>query len=411
MRPIGLNGNGVLRTYNHSPMKVPPVRPGDMVVYVMAVACGVAVANLYYAQPLLHTLAQSFGTSKGVAGLIVTMTQLGYVIGLMLIVPLGDLLERRKLITVVSAGTAVALAGAAISPGIGSFLIACLAIGFSAVVAQVLVPFAAVLAADDQRGAVVGRVMAGLLLGILLARTVSGFIADVFGWRAVFCMATLVMIVQSVVLWRVLPQSRGETRLSYPALIGSVLHLFRDEPLLRRRIVYGTLGFAAFSVFWTALAFLLARPPYNYSDSVIGLFGLIGAAGALSASFAGHIHDRGGTRPGTGVLLALIMLAFAIMGLYYKHLAAIIVGVVLLDIGQQGNHILNQSVIYTLNLEARSRITTAYMTCFFFGGVIGSASSGYVFELAGWPGVAWLGGTFGGLAFLYWLTELGTRRV
>ncbi len=386
-------------------MKTSPLKPGDLLVYVMAVACGVAVANLYYAQPLLHTLARSFGTSEGTAGLIVTMTQLGYVIGLVLIVPLGDLLERRRLITVVSAGTTVALAAAALSPGIVSFLFACLAIGFTSVVAQILVPFAAVLAADQQRGAVVGRIMAGLLLGILLARTVSGFVADLFGWRAVFGLATVIMIFQSVLLWRMLPQSRGETRLSYPALIASVLLLFRTEPSLRRRIVYGTFGFAAFSVFWTALAFLLARPPYGYNDSVIGMFGLVGAAGALSASFAGRIHDRGGTRLSTGMLLALIVLAFVIMGVYSTHLVAIIIGVVLLDIGQQGTHILNQSVIYTLNHEARSRSTAAYMTCFFLGGVIGSASSGYVFELAGWPGVSLLGGMFGGIAFVYWLTE------
>ena len=172
---------------DQSSPKMPPLKPGNLLVYVMAVACGMAVANLYYAQPLLHTLAQRFGTSEGTTGLIVTMTQLGYVIGLALIVPLGDLLERRRLITVVSAGTAVALAGAAISPGIGSFLSACLAIGFTAVVAQVLVPFAAALAADEQRGAVIGRVMAGLLLGILLARTVSGFIADAYGWRQSAC--------------------------------------------------------------------------------------------------------------------------------------------------------------------------------------------------------------------------------
>lgn len=377
----------------------------------MAVACGMAVANLYYAQPLLHTLAEKFGTSEGTTGLIITMTQLGYVLGLALIVPLGDLLERRRLITLVSAGTAVALAGAAISPGIGSFLLACLAIGLTAVVAQVLVPFAAALAADEKRGAVIGRVMAGLLLGILLARTVSGFIADAYGWRAVFWLATVIMIVQSAVLWRMLPQSQSETRLSYPALIRSVFLLFREEPLLRRRIVYGTCGFAAFSVFWTSIAFLLAQPPYGYSDSVIGLFGLIGAAGALSASFAGQIHDRGDTRPATGVLLALVVIAFVVMGVYSTHLTAIIVGVVLLDIGQQGSHILNQSVIYTLNNKARSRITTAYMTCFFSGGVIGSASAGYVFEFGGWSGVSWLGGTFGGIAFLYWLTELRTCRV
>jgi len=383
-----------------------PLTTRSLLVYVMAVACGMAVANLYYTQPLLHTLAQKFGTSEGTTGLIVTMTQLGYVMGLTLIVPLGDLLERRRLITVVSLGTAVALAGAAISPGIGWFLFACLAIGLTAVVAQVLVPFAAALAADAQRGAVIGRVMAGLLLGILLARTVSGFIADAYGWRAVFWLATVCMLVQSALLWRMLPQSQGGTRLCYPALIHSVLVLFREEPLLRRRIVYGTFGFAAFSVFWTSIAFLLARPPYGYSDSVIGLLGLVGAAGALSASFAGQIHDRGNTRPATGILLALVVIAFVIMGIYSTHLAAIIIGVILLDVGQQGSHILNQSVIYTLNSEARSRITTAYMTCFFFGGVLGSASAGYMFEFGGWTGVMWLGGMFGGIAFLYWLTEL-----
>jgi predicted MFS family arabinose efflux permease len=289
------------------------------------------------------------------------------------------------------------------------FLFSCLAIGLTAVAAQVLVPFAAVLAEEGQRGAVIGRVMSGLLLGILLARTISGFIADAYGWQAVFWFATFSMLVQTAVLWKMLPESRGQMRLSYPALIGSVFHLFRDEPLLRRRIVYGTLGFASFSVFWTSLAFLLARPPYHYSDSLIGLFGLLGAAGALSASFAGKLHDKGHTRIGTGALLSLIMIAFIIMGLFSTHLSAILIGVVLLDIGQQGSHILNQSVIYTLNPAARSRITTAYMTCFFFGGVVGSASSGYVFEIGGWSGVSWLGGAFGLVAFLYWLTEFRTK--
>ena len=387
----------------------PTLKPNNLLVYVMAIACGLAVANLYYAQPLLHTLSDVFGTSIGTTGLIITMTQFGYVLGLVLIVPLGDLLERRRLITIVTAGTAVGLAGAAMSTGIGMFLFSCLAIGLTAVAAQVLVPFAAVLAEEGQRGAVIGRVMSGLLLGILLARTVSGFIADAYGWQAVFWFATFSMLVQTAVLWKILPESRGQMRLSYPALIGSVFHLFRDEPLLRRRIVYGTLGFASFSVFWTSLAFLLARPPYNYSDSLIGLFGLLGAAGALSASFAGKLHDKGHTRIGTGALLSLIIIAFTIMGLFSTHLSAILIGVVLLDIGQQGSHILNQSVIYTLDANARSRITTAYMTCFFFGGVVGSASSGYVFEIAGWSGVSWLGGTFGLVAFLYWLTEFRTK--
>ena len=399
-----------LSDHNNQPSTtLPSLKPNNLLVYVMAIACGLAVANLYYAQPLLHTLANVFGTSIGTTGLIITMTQLGYVLGLVLIVPLGDLLERRRLITIVTAGTAIGLAGAAMSTSIGMFLFSCLAIGLTAVAAQVLVPFAAVLAEEGQRGAVIGRVMSGLLLGILLARTISGVIADNYGWQSVFWFATFSMLVQTAVLWKILPESRGEMRLSYPALIASILHLLRDEPLLRRRIVYGTLGFASFSVFWTSLAFLLARPPYNYSDSLIGLFGLLGAAGALSASFAGKLHDKGHTRMGTGLLLSLIIIAFTVMGLFSTHLIVIMIGVVLLDVGQQGSHILNQSVIYTLNPAARSRITTAYMTSFFFGGVVGSASAGYVFEFGGWSGVSLLGGSFGVVAFLYWLTEFTTK--
>lgn len=379
------------------------VQPNSLLVFVMAAACGTAVANLYYAQPLLDTLARTFRVATGTAGLIVTMTQLGYVVGLALIVPLGDLRERRRLITVVSLGTAVALAGAAVSPGITAFLVASLAIGLTAVVAQILVPFAAHLATDAQRGAVVGRVMAGLLFGILLARTISGVLADALGWRVVFWLAAAVMLGQAVTLRLMLPRSKTAVELTYPGLLASVWGLVREEPLLRRRMVYGAMGFAAFSVFWTALAFLLANPPYNYSDTVIGLFGLLGAAGALCAAFAGHVHDRGRTQHATGLFVSLIMLSFVLMGLLRDHVAAIVAGVVLLDIGQQGTHILNQSVIYTLAPEARSRVTTAYMTTFFLGGVIGSATSAWVYGFAGWTGVCWLGGIFGGVAFTYWL--------
>lgn len=374
-----------------------------MLVTVMAVACGAAVANLYYAQPLLDTLARHFEVSTGTAGLIVTLTQFGYVAGLVFIVPLGDLLERRRLIAIVSLGTAVALAWAGISPSIMPFLAASLAVGATAVVTQILVPLAANLANDAQRGAVVGRVMSGLLIGVLLARAVSGLVADALGWRAVYWLAATVMLVQTGILHRMLPRSRNVTRLNYLALLVSVWHLVREEPLLRRRIVYGVLGFGAFSVLWTAIAFLLARPPYNFSDTVIGLFGLLGAGGAICAAFAGHLHDRGLTEISTGVFISLMVVSFALMGLASHHVAAIIAGVVLLDIGQQGTHILNQSVIYALRPEARSRITTAYMASFFFGGVVGSASSAYVFGFAGWTGICWLGGTFGALAFAYWL--------
>lgn len=387
---------------HHEP---PALTASSGLVLIMAVATGVAVANLWYAQPLLDTLAAGFGVSAGTAGLIVTMTQLGYAIGLAFVVPLGDLVERRRLIVAMSAGTVVALAAAASAPGIGVFLVASLLVGSTAVVAQILVPFAAHLASEDQRGRVVGRVMAGLLLGILLARTVSGGVADAFGWRAVFGLAAVLMAVLTVVLARALPASRGAERQSYASLLRSTLRLFREEPLVRRRAIYGMLGMAAFSALWTALTFLLANPPYGYSDTVIGLFGLLGAAGAVCAMFAGHLHDRGATHLGTGVFLALIAVAFALMGLFQTHLWAVVAGILLLDLGQQGQHILNQGVIYRVRPEARSRLTAVYMTCFFVGGFLGSAASAGIYGLAGWSGVAVLGTGVGTVGFLYWLTE------
>lgn len=388
----------------------PSLNANSALVYLMAVACGVSVANIYYAQPLLDTLARSFGVSNSTAGLIVTMTQLGYAAGLMFLVPLGDLLERRRLIPGVSLCTALALAGAAAAPHIGVFVAASLAVGLTAVVAQILVPFAAHLAQDSQRGRVVGRVMSGLLLGILLARVASGVIADALGWRSLFWIASLLMLGQTLVLWRVLPRTGAVSRLSYPGLLASVLALLRDEPLLRRRTAYGVLMFASFSAMWTALPFLLAGPSYGYSDAVIGLFGLLGAAGALCASFAGHLHDHGHTRPATGGFMLLIVAAFAVLGVWGHHLAAIVIGIILQDLGMQGTQILNQSTIYQLRPEARSRITTAYMTLFFLGGAAGSALAAWFYGLWGWSGVSGLGAACGVLGLALWLTEFHPLR-
>lgn len=381
------------------------LRPNSPLVFVMAVASGASVANLYYAQPLLHTLARGFTVSNGAAGSIITMTQLGYALGLVLLVPLGDLLERRRLITRISLAAVVAMVAAALSPQLFWFDTACLCIGITAVVAQVLVPFAAHLARDEDRGRVVGRVMSGLLLGILLARVASGLVSDVLGWRGVYWIAAAFMLLQALILNRVLPAEPAQSKQAYGALLLSILHLIRDEPLLRRRIVYGMAVFGAFSVLWTSLPFLLAPAPYAYSDSVIGMFGLLGVAGVLMASFAGHLHDLGHTRIGTGSALALVILSFILMGIWPYHVTAIIIGIVLLDLGVQGAQILNQSTIYTLRPEARSRLTTAYMTCFFIGGAIGSAVAAAAFTHFGWTGVAVAGGGFGASGFLYWLGD------
>jgi len=379
--------------------------PNSPLVFVMAVASGLSVANLYYAQPLLHTLATDFAVTKGAAGTIITMTQLGYAIGLVLLVPLGDLLVRRRLVTWISLAAVVASLAAALSAKLPWFDAACFFIGITAVVAQILVPFAAHLARDEDRGRVVGRVMSGLLMGILLARVASGFISDVLGWRGVYWIAGGVMLSQAVVLFRVLPAEPPQSRQTYGALLLSILHLMRDEAILRRRIVYGMAVFAGFSVLWTSLPFLLAPSPYAYTDSLIGLFGLLGVSGVIMASFAGHLHDLGHSRSATGIALALVIISFVLMGLFPYHVAAIIVGVVLLDLGVQGTQILNQSTIYTLRPEARSRITTAYMTCFFIGGAIGSAVAAAAFTHFGWTGVTVAGGSFGAIGFLFWLTE------
>lgn len=383
----------------------PGLRPNDLLTFVMAVACGLAVANIYYAQPLLDTLAGDFGINRGTAGVIITMTQLGYAAGLMLLVPLGDLLERRRLITVISSVTVLSLVGMAVAPTSSLFILAALITGVTAVVAQILVPFAAHMANDAERGRVVGRVMTGLLLGILLARVVSGSISDLFGWRAVYWIAAVIMLVQVVALRRLLPEESPQSPMRYAGLLRSVATLVREEPVLRRRIVYGALGFASFSAFWTTLPFLLAQAPYHYPDAVIGLFGLLGVAGALCANLAGSLHDRGYSRVGTGLFQAAMGLSFVLMAVFPENLVAIIIGIIVLDLGVQGNMILNQGAIYQIRPEARSRITTAYMTFYFLGGAAGSAGAAYLFEFAGWIGACSLGMVLGASGVLFWFEE------
>lgn len=379
-------------------------------VVVLAVACGAAVANLYYAQPLLHVMAGDLGVGTAQTGLVVTLTQVGYAAGLVLIVPLGDVAERRRLVVRVVLGTSVCLAAAALAPDLAVLALASLAVGSLSVVAQVLVPFAATLASEEQRGRVVGQVMSGLLLGILLARTLAGVVAQLVGWRAVYWLAAGLMVVLAAVLRRQLPESRPGAGLSYRSLLASVGRLFLEEPVLRRRSAYGALVFATFSVVWTSLAFLLSGPPYHYSEAVIGLFGLAGVAGALCASVAGRLADRGMARLSTGAFLAMATAAWGLLELGGHSVVALVAGIVLVDLGVQGAHITNQSQVYRLRPEAQSRLTTAYITSYFVGGAAGSALSALVYSRAGWTGVCLLGLSFAGAGLGLWLTELGTGR-
>jgi predicted MFS family arabinose efflux permease len=388
-----------------------PVRMSRRLVAVMAVATGVTVANLYYAQPLLHAIDTTFGMGPAAGGLILTAGQLGYAAGLLFLLPAGDLAERRRLMTVTSLVSAAALAGAALSPTPAALVVAVAVVGLTSVVAQILVPFAASLAPGPERGRVVGTVMSGLLFGVLLARTVAGYIAQFWSWRAVYWVAAALMVLTAAVLRRELPRYREATGLTYPELLRSVGTILRQEPVLRWRALYGALSFGAFSVLWTSLAFLLAGPGYRLSEGTIGLFGLVGAAGAAMASVVGRLTDRTGTRILTGVTSVCLLVSWIPIWLGGRSLVALLIGILLLDIGAQGLHITNQSEIYRLRPDARSRINAAYMTAYFIGGAVASAGSAAVFDAWRWAGVGVLGAAFGAVAVGVWVVqELGRHR-
>lgn len=371
-------------------------------IALMSVATGLAVASNYYAQPLLDTIAHAFSLTPGQAGFIVTAAQLGYAAGLLFLVPLGDMFERRGLIvsmTLLAAGGMLITASSQ-SPGLMIFGTALT--GLFSVVAQVLVPLAATLASPDKRGKVVGTIMSGLLLGILLARTVAGLLAGIGGWRTVYWVASVLMVLMALALWRRLPKVKSETHLKYPQLLASVFRLFASDKQLRTRALLGCLSFANFSILWTSMAFLLASPPFNFSDAVIGLFGLVGAAGALGARQAGSLADKGKSHlTTTGGLLLLLLSWFAI---WFGHssVLALVIGIIVLDLTVQAVHITNQTVIYQLKPDARNRLTAGYMTSYFIGGAAGSLISASAWQHAGWAGVCAAGSLLALLNLLVW---------
>lgn len=365
---------------------------------LLAAATGLAVANLYYAQPLLHTIGDDLGASEGRTGLVVTAAQVGYAVGLALVVPLGDLVARRRLIPTVLGGMAVALVGAAAAPTLPVLAAALAVVGLGAVAAQLLVALTAGLAGDGERGRAVGTVMTGLLLGILLARTVSGAIAGLLGWRAVFVVAAVVAVALAVGLARLLPPDGDRARIGYGTVLVSTARLLRDLPGLRRAAVLGALGFATFSVFWTTISFHLAAAPFDWGDGAIGLLGLVGAAGALCATAAGRLADRGLAAPGRVGAAVAVVASFGLLWAGRHSVAAIVVGVVVLDVGVQGIQVLNQTIIYELAPEARSRITSAYMTLYFVGGALGSAVGAAAYDAGGWGRACLLGAVLGAAA-------------
>ncbi|MDF0532781.1 MFS transporter [Shewanella sp. A32] len=363
-----------------------------LLVLLMAVATGVAVANNYYVQPLLDTIANYFKVSHTAAGMLVTTAQLFYGAGLLLLVPLADMVERRRLIIVMMLLATVGLFISAMAPNLYWLLLGTAVAGACSVVAQVLVPLAATLADPSQRGRVVGTVMGGLLLGILLARVVAGMISTLVSWQAVYWLAAMAMLLITLLLARTLPVYRTETAIGYRELMRSLLSLFGSEPKLRSRSFLGGLSFAMFTMFWTPLAFLLANPPYEYSDATIGLFGLAGVAGVAAARWAGKLADAGKGNTGTWLGLGCSLVSWMLLFFAGNSLLLLLAGVVLLDLAVQMTHVSNQNVIYSLQQQLRNRLNAGYMTCYFIGGALGSWVSVNLYQFGGWTAVC-AGGT------------------
>jgi predicted MFS family arabinose efflux permease len=379
------------------------------ITFLLALSCGLIVANIYYTQPLVGPIAAELGLSPQAAGLVVTMTQIGYGVGLFLIVPLGDLVENRRLVLSVLVVGAIGLVAAALSTHPLSFFAAALCVGLGSVAVQILVPYAGHLAPERIRGRVIGNVMTGLMLGIMLARPFSSFVASVSSWHVVYALSAGIMVLLALLLRQTLPVRKPQARLGYGALLASMLHLARNTPVLRRRALYQAGLFAAFNLFWTTVPLVLAGPAFHMSQSGIALFALVGAAGAISAPIAGRIADRGWSRPATAVALLLTSGGFALTMLAAPgspvSLAAFIAAAIAIDFGVQGNVVLGYRALFILGAEQRGRLNGLYMTTFFLAGAMGSAIGAWAYAHGGWSLAAWIGGLLPVASLIYLATE------
>ena len=379
--------------------------PARVPVLLLAVAAGLVVANLYYNQPLLAGMARDLRVPVPAIAPVPTLTQVGYALGLFAVVPLADVAERRRLLVALVLGAAGALACAAVAPTAGALAAASLAIGVLSVAPQVIMPIAADLAPPNERGRVVGTVMSGLLIGILLARVVSGALGQRFGWRPVFWAASGGMVVLAGVLRARLPASRATVALTYRELLASLPAVARRWAALRESALFGALAFASFSVFWTALPFHLASLPGGYGSGAAGAFGLVGVVGALAASFIGRRNDRGDPRQSIGVGLAATAAAWVALGAFGRSLVGLAVGVLLLDLGVQAAHVSNQARIFALDDTSRGRINAVYMVAYFAGGALGSAAAAAAWARGGWIAVSATGAAFALAALGAWVVR------
>jgi predicted MFS family arabinose efflux permease len=377
--------------------------PPSWLVLLLAAACGVTVANLYYAQPLLALLRKDFHVGPAAAGALITVTQLGYASGMVLLVPLGDRLENRRLVTVLLSITTIGTAIAATAQAYAALLVSCMVIGTTAVVAQILLPYAADLATDETRGRVVGKVFSGLLTGILLSRVVSSLLAQVTSWRVVYVGSAVLMAALVLTLGVVLPPRQPTTGVRYGRLLASTAAMVRQHAVLRRRALYQSAMFGAFSAFWTTISFLLTGPLYDYSQLDIAVFALVGAGGAAVAPLAGRWADRGIAHRMNALALALAAGAFLLAGVGRHHIMLLVVAAVVLDGAVQTTVILGQHRIYQLDPTARARLNSVYVATFFVGGAAGSQIGSILYHSGGWTAVTTFGTALPVAAFLLWL--------
>jgi predicted MFS family arabinose efflux permease len=370
---------------------------------IFALAGGAAVGNLYWSQPLLDFIAEDLHSSPATAGWLVTATQLGYALGVFLIVPLGDRLDRRRLVPAMLLLSALALLASAAAPTMALLLVALTLVGLTTVAGQILTPLAGDLADDSNRGRVVGTVVSGLIIGILVSRTLSGLVAGFLGWRAIYLVAAILAVLLAVLLFRKIPALEANTSVRYRTLLKSVFTVIARERVVRWTLVLGATSFGVFTMFWTALTFLLSAPPFSFSVTIIGLFGLAGLAGAAVAQRVGWFHDRGWSIRGTGVAWTIILLSFVVADLGAGSVVVLIVAIILLDAGGQAQNVLAQTRLFAVSASERSRLNTAFVTCNFIGGAIGSALAGGLWALGGWAAVCLAGAVLAGFGFTVWL--------
>ena len=377
--------------------KQPHLTP--LTLWIMTIATGLVVANIYYNQPLLGDIAQTFHVSNGVAGHISMITQLGYAAGMFFIAPLADMFERKRLMLVAFGAVIIALLGAAMAPSINLLMIASFLVGVASLIPQLLIPMAAHLAKPEERGRKIGVVMSGLLIGILLSRTISGMVGKYFGWNAMFFIAAGLMVVMGLLVYIFLPKVEPDYKGTYKDLMKSLVHIFMEEPKLRFAALRGALCFACFMAFWTTLVFLL-KENFNLGSDAAGSFGLVGAFGAIAAGLMGRLSDKMDAFKLSFFTLLLVLLSFIIFIFSGHSIIGLVIGVIVLDMGVQATHISNQAIIFTLSAAARNRINTIYMVSYFIGGSLGTLLVSSLWSNYHWTGVCIAGITLSSIAIV-----------